>query len=252
MCRRSKWRSGTPPDDGTPSVCASRPWYPRRTLTRDGARGEGVGGQRQKMRLATLIVVTTVLMLPLGFLAPTQVAGAATVTPPDLKIEVPTNDISIGTNPATGHRQLQFTHITWDAGDRAVPDPTDVRPVHRRLELHADDLSTVRARVSGSSITRCRLGVDWGLRPAERLPVPAHEVHAQHRERRRIRGRPRCNEPEDGLLHHRRHIRRRCSRTRRIKPSRRNPTARTRQSRWASASAGATSTTRPTMASRSI
>src|SRR5262249_52460050 len=43
-------------------------------------------------------------------------AGAVTATPPDLKILVPTNDISIGTNPSTGHRQLQFTHITWDAG----------------------------------------------------------------------------------------------------------------------------------------
>jgi hypothetical protein len=29
---------------------------------------------------------------------------------------VPTADISIGTSPQTGDRQLQFTHITWDAG----------------------------------------------------------------------------------------------------------------------------------------
>lgn len=43
-------------------------------------------------------------------------AAAATLTPPDLKIKVPTNDISVGTNQTTGHRQLQFTHITWDAG----------------------------------------------------------------------------------------------------------------------------------------
>jgi hypothetical protein len=43
-------------------------------------------------------------------------AGAATVTLPDMQIQVPTNLISIGTDPTTGHRMLRFTHITWDAG----------------------------------------------------------------------------------------------------------------------------------------
>ncbi len=33
-----------------------------------------------------------------------------------MQIKVPVSDISIGTNPSTGHPQLQFTHITWDAG----------------------------------------------------------------------------------------------------------------------------------------
>src|SRR5205814_1901373 len=37
-----------------------------------------------------------------------------TVFPPDMRLQVPTNYISIGT--ANGVRQLQFTHITWDAG----------------------------------------------------------------------------------------------------------------------------------------
>jgi hypothetical protein len=41
---------------------------------------------------------------------------ANNVTPPDMQIKVPTNAISIGTDSGTGHRQLQFTHITWDAG----------------------------------------------------------------------------------------------------------------------------------------
>jgi hypothetical protein len=36
------------------------------------------------------------------------------ITLPDLQIKVPTNLISIGT--VNGQRQLQFTHITWDAG----------------------------------------------------------------------------------------------------------------------------------------
>jgi hypothetical protein len=41
-------------------------------------------------------------------------AGLQPITPPDVQLQVPTNDISIGT--AGGVRQLQFTHITWDAG----------------------------------------------------------------------------------------------------------------------------------------
>lgn len=41
---------------------------------------------------------------------------AANITLPDLQIKVPTNDFSVGTDPSTGHRQLQFTHITWDSG----------------------------------------------------------------------------------------------------------------------------------------
>lgn len=46
----------------------------------------------------------------------TFTTAASTVTLPDLQIKVPTNAISIGTNSANGHRQLQFTHITWDSG----------------------------------------------------------------------------------------------------------------------------------------
>jgi hypothetical protein len=52
-------------------------------------------------------------------------AAAASVTPPDMKILVPTNQISIGTNSANGDRQLQYTHVTWDAGTGPFEiDPT--------------------------------------------------------------------------------------------------------------------------------
>ncbi len=47
---------------------------------------------------------------------PVPAGAAAAITPPDLQILVPTDDISIGNNPVTHDRQLQFTHITWDAG----------------------------------------------------------------------------------------------------------------------------------------
>jgi hypothetical protein len=45
------------------------------------------------------------------------------VTLPDMQLKVPTNQISVGT--VTGNRQLQFTHITWDAGTGPFEiDPT--------------------------------------------------------------------------------------------------------------------------------
>jgi Bacterial Ig domain/Lysyl oxidase len=56
------------------------------------------------------------LLAGLAGLTSSTGAAAASVTPPDMQVNVPTNDISIGTNPANGDRQLQFTHITWDAG----------------------------------------------------------------------------------------------------------------------------------------
>jgi hypothetical protein len=52
-------------------------------------------------------------------------AAAATVTPPDLKIIVPTGLVSIGTNSDTGDKQLQFTHRTSDVGTGPFEiDPT--------------------------------------------------------------------------------------------------------------------------------
>jgi hypothetical protein len=43
-------------------------------------------------------------------------ASPAGVALPDMRIFVPTSLISIGRSPGTGHRQLQFTHITADVG----------------------------------------------------------------------------------------------------------------------------------------
>ena len=49
----------------------------------------------------------------------------SSITLPDMQIKVPTNAISIGTNASNGDRQLQFTHITWDAGTGPFEiDPT--------------------------------------------------------------------------------------------------------------------------------
>jgi len=71
-----------------------------------------------------------VVLTALGFASAVSLVGiqstaAATVTLPDMQVKVPTNQISVGTSPSTGHRQLQFTHITWDAGTGPFEiDPT--------------------------------------------------------------------------------------------------------------------------------
>jgi hypothetical protein len=52
-------------------------------------------------------------------------AASADVTLPDMRMLIPVSKISIGTNSANGHRQLQFTHITYDAGTGPFEiDPT--------------------------------------------------------------------------------------------------------------------------------
>jgi hypothetical protein len=43
-------------------------------------------------------------------------AAAPAVTLPDMQVRVKTSAISIGTDTTTGRRQLQFSHLTWDAG----------------------------------------------------------------------------------------------------------------------------------------
>ena len=61
----------------------------------------------------------------LASVGPAAHALAASVTLPDMQMQVPTSNISIGTNPQNGRRQLQFTHVTWDAGTGPFEiDPT--------------------------------------------------------------------------------------------------------------------------------
>jgi hypothetical protein len=60
-----------------------------------------------------------------GAESPLVQVPSASVTLPDMKVLVPVSQISIGTNSTTGKRQLQYTHITWDAGTGPFEiDPT--------------------------------------------------------------------------------------------------------------------------------
>jgi hypothetical protein len=71
---------------------------------------------RQGLRVAVTVVVFAGTAMFAGTLGASRAAYGVTITLPDLKINVPTDQISIGVNSSTGHRQLQFTHQTWDAG----------------------------------------------------------------------------------------------------------------------------------------
>ena len=72
------------------------------------------------------ILLVLLLQIAASVVAVVPRAYAATVTLPDMQIKVPTNAISIGTNSSNGHRQLQFTHITWDGG----PGPIEMDPTY--------------------------------------------------------------------------------------------------------------------------
>jgi hypothetical protein len=73
--------------------------------------------------------------------------GTFQITPPDLQIEVPTDNISISTNPDTGVRQLQFTHITWDAGT----GPFLIKPKYNRHTGTATFTQTIYKSRGGGS-----------------------------------------------------------------------------------------------------
>ena len=84
--------------------------------------------------------------------------GVYVVTLPDLQIQVPTDAISVGTNPTTGDRQLQFTHITWDAGT----GPFRIKPRYNR---HTGVATFEQV------IYRSRNGSSW--RPDYKVPLAA-------------------------------------------------------------------------------
>ena len=140
-----------------------------------------------------------------------QAAAAATVTLPDMQLKVPTNQISIGTNPSTGHRQLQFTHITWDAGT----GPFEIDPSYNSATGTASFVQAIYNSPSepGHVAARSRspAGCHGGVRSALGLPVPPHPVHSQPGKRGWLCRPGGGNQPEDGLLHHRRHESGRCA-----------------------------------------
>jgi hypothetical protein len=79
------------------------------------------------------VLAAVSLLIALGAIAVND-ARASGVRPPyqatlpDLEIAVPTGLIGIGPDPNTGDPDLQFTHITWDAGT----GPFELKPKYNR------------------------------------------------------------------------------------------------------------------------
>ncbi len=109
---------------GQLSAIVLRLLIPSSQSYRERARGSNVSCDVERNARWTNSVRSFCGALMLMVLAGSMVASlctasspaAAAATLPDLQIKVPTNLISIGTDPTTGHRVLRFTHITWDAG----------------------------------------------------------------------------------------------------------------------------------------
>ncbi|HEY7948454.1 MAG TPA: Ig-like domain-containing protein [Acidimicrobiales bacterium] len=108
-----------------------------------------------------LAVAAALVAAPVALVATSAGAsrgGAYHITLPDLQILVPTNLISIGVSPDTGDQQLQFTHITWDAG----AGPFQIKPKYNHRTGTAKFVQTIyKSRTPGS----------W--RPAFTVPLAA-------------------------------------------------------------------------------
>jgi hypothetical protein len=82
--------------------------------------------QRRKIRNGALVtaVLLCSLILP-GVMASPSASADPPISYPSLRIEMPTNNISIAT-PTQSTRVLDFTHITWNAG----PGPLEFQPTY--------------------------------------------------------------------------------------------------------------------------
>jgi len=104
-------------------------------------------------------------------------AGAATLTLPDMQIQVPTNLISIGTDPTTGHRVLRFTHTTWDAG----AGPFEIDPAYNPATGTATFTQAIYNSPSPGVVAgshRSPLGYRC-FRCSGRLSVSTGQLHAE-------------------------------------------------------------------------
>jgi hypothetical protein len=78
-----------------------------------------------RRRQAAMLAVAAIMLSAIALAPQAASAASAAVTLPDMKMLVPASQISIGTNSVSGHRQLQYTHVSWDAGTGPFEiDPT--------------------------------------------------------------------------------------------------------------------------------
>ncbi len=113
------------------------------------SRGHFGGLVTHSRRRAAVVLAGLVVATPIILVTTTAHASGAAyhLTLPDLQIQVPTGNISIGFNPDTADRQLQFTHITWDAGT----GPFQIKPKYNRRTGTATFVQTVYKSRNGST-----------------------------------------------------------------------------------------------------
>jgi hypothetical protein len=73
-------------------------------------------GEFTRSSVAALVLVAVLLFAAAFLGGPLPARAAPPVTLPDLVIMVPTDLISIGSDPSSGDRDLRFTHVTADVG----------------------------------------------------------------------------------------------------------------------------------------
>ncbi|MGB0093914.1 MAG: hypothetical protein WBP81_15455 [Solirubrobacteraceae bacterium] len=77
-----------------------------------------------------------------------QSAAAATIAYPDLQVQVPTDEISIG-HPTPGTKSLQFSHVIWNAG----AGPLEIRPSYNSATGISQGLQALYASSGGGHWT---------------------------------------------------------------------------------------------------
>src|SRR5215472_6213550 len=78
---------------------------------------------RLTSRLVTFAAIASLLLIVLPGVGRTAVRAAAPIAYPDLQVQVPAADFSIG-HPTSATRELRYTHLTWNAGS----GPFELRP----------------------------------------------------------------------------------------------------------------------------
>jgi hypothetical protein len=116
-------------------------------------------GDRAGRTTAAMLALLVLVLVPgLGTgLVSGAAPRAATVTPPDMRLLVLTDAISIGLDPATGHRLLRYSHVTADSG----AGPFEIDPTY--------DPETGTATFTQAIYSSSAPGV-WSL--DHRVPLP--------------------------------------------------------------------------------
>jgi hypothetical protein len=124
---------------------------------------------------AVLAAIALLLFATALHAGPTRSAAAATIAYPDLEVQVPVSEISVG-HPTPATRDLQFSHITWNAGT----GPLEIRPAYDPSTGIAAASQALYA-TDGSVASTAPIVVSMAYEPLEykyRFPLGAYGLYA--------------------------------------------------------------------------